>query len=238
MGSFFYNLGKMIGPHVRKAKWVVRSLTGTEADAVRAEAEVGRDLARAFTQQMELDRSETSEWLKSLGALLAGSAPSEHSFSFELVKTAEVNAFALPGGYIFVTAPLLQLCQGKADEVAFVLAHEMAHVTLRHAIDRLMAESVIRAATSLPMARGIIKPSIVSLAGTLLQQGYSQDQELEADRFGIQLIRQAGFQPAASCWFFQRLQQQLGGNASLLGYFSSHPPLQLRIRQAEKLAGV
>ena len=70
MAGFFYNLGRMIGPKVRKAKWVVRSLTGTEAEAILAEQAVGRDLAQAFLEQLAVERDrERTQLLKQLECL-------------------------------------------------------------------------------------------------------------------------------------------------------------------------
>jgi predicted Zn-dependent protease len=241
MAGFFYNLGKMVGPKLRKARWVVNSLTGTEAEAIQAEYEVGRDLAQAFAQQMEVDRSpDVERWLEEVGGRLAlHVARRAYRFCFRMVNAAEVNAFALPGGFIFMTRPLLELCGWDIHEAAFVLGHEMGHVIRQHAIDRLMANSVISAAMSrLTPGRGLIRTPLAGLATSLLNQGYSQEQELDADRVGVQLSRAAGFDAASAV----RLLSRLGASpaeATLLGtYLSSHPPLELRIRHIERtLAG-
>jgi predicted Zn-dependent protease len=234
MAGFFYNLGRMIGPKLRKAQWVVSSLTGTEAETLQAEYEVGRDLAQAFAQQTALDRSpDVESWLGEIGGRLAGCvANRQRRFCFRVVRAAEANAFALPGGFIFVTRPLLELCQWDVNETAFVLGHEMGHVIRQHAIDRLMANSVISAAVGrLTPGRGLIHTPLVGLATSLLNQGYSQEQELEADRVGVALARAAGFDAAAAV----RLLARLGTAAGFLGtYFSSHPPTDLRIRQIER----
>ena len=237
MAGFFYKLGRMVGPQLRKADWLYRSLTGTEAEAIRAEFAVGRDLARAVVQQLEIDPEPAAGHLLEgvparLGACLTNR---QWQFTFRAVRGAEVNAFALPGGFVFVTRPLLEFCRWDPDEAAFVLGHEMAHVVLRHAINRLMASSAVRAALSrLNPAGGVLRQPIAGLAATLLNQGYSQDQELEADRLAVRLARAAGFDAAAAARLLARLCA-LSGDPSVPGsYFSSHPPLEVRLGQVNR----
>src|SRR5207244_2206992 len=111
-----------------------------------------------------------------------------YPFHVHCLLAPVVNAFALPGGFIFLTRPLLELCQSDRAELAFVVGHEMAHIVQRHAIDRIMASSALNAAVGrFTMAGGIFGQSLAALAATLLSQGYSQDQELEADRIGARL---------------------------------------------------
>jgi predicted Zn-dependent protease len=235
MAGFFYHLGRLLGPKVRKAQWLARSLTGSDEEAAAAEYAVGRDLAQALAQQMEIDRQpEVERWLAEIGARLAAHvANRQRRFCFRLVRAAEVNAFALPGGFIFVTGPLLELCRGDAHETAFVLGHEMGHVVRQHAIERLMANSLISAAVGrLTPGKGLLRTPLAGLAASLLNQGYSQGQELEADRVGVALSRAAGFDPAAAGRLLARLG---GGGTGLLGsYFSSHPPFELRLQHIEQ----
>lgn len=237
MAGFFYNLGKLVGPKLRKAQWVASSLTGTEAEVIKAEHEVGRDFAQAFAQQMEVDRHpEVEPWLEAIGSRLADSvANRHHRFCFRVVRAVDVNAYALPGGFIFVTGPLLELCQWDVNATAFVLGHEMAHVLHRHAMDRLMANSVISATVNrLTPGRGLIHTPLASLAASLLNMGYSQDQELEADRMGVLLARAAGFDATAALHLLARLGTG-ATSAGLLGsYFSSHPPVEVRLRHIER----
>ena len=97
-------------------------------------------------------------------------------------------------------------------------------------MDRLLANSMIRATMGrLTPVGGLLSQPLAGLAATLLNQGYSQDNELEADRVGIQLAGQAGFAPTAAPRPFARLRS-LGGARSLpRGYFSAHPSLEIRI---------
>ena len=130
MSSLFYNLGKMAGPKVRKAKWIWQSITASEADTIKAEYEVGQDLACEIRNQLELDTEpRAGQLLNKVGSHLAVRVTNKlRIFNFEVIKGSEPNAFALPGGFIFVTKSLLELCDWNQDEIAFILAHEMGHV--------------------------------------------------------------------------------------------------------------
>ncbi len=232
MGKFFYNLGRMVGPNLRKANWVFRSLTGTEAEADAAELAVGRDLAQAYARPLELDSDPAVQrLLDDVGGRLAQCyRQRRYRFTFRAVLATEPNAFALPGGYIFVMRPLLEMCGWDRDELAFVLGHEMGHVTCRHAIERLMASSLIQTGLGRVPAAG----ALVQIATSLLQQGYSQGQELEADNMGVRLAHLGGFDPSASV----RALSRLGGlppEAWLAStYFSSHPPVHVRIEHIHR----
>ena len=125
----------------------------------------------------------------------------------------------------------LRLCGGDAGETAFLLAHEMAHVACRHAIDRLMANSVVGATLGRLGGRGLLRQPLAGLAASLLNQGYSREQELEADAFGARLAACAGFDPAAALRLLGRLRPLAAEPPALGGYFSSHPAPEERIRR-------
>jgi predicted Zn-dependent protease len=238
MAGFFYNLGRLVGPKVRKAEWVLHSLTGSEAEAVAAEQGVGRDLARAFLEQMEPDRDPAArEHLDYLAArLAAGLGGARHGFRALAVRAPEPNAFALPGGYLFVTRRLIELCAWDHDELAFVLGHEMGHVKKRHAIERLMANTLFNGiAARLPVGGSVLRPHVAALLSTLLHQGYSREQELEADAFGVRAAAAAGFDPAGGRRVLVRLAAESAAEPLLGGYFASHPPLGDRLRQLDTL---
>src|SRR5207237_1844974 len=141
MAGFLRNLGRMVGEQSRKAAWLFNSVAGTEADAWRSEQRVGRDLARAILATAEVDPDPAAaRWLDEIGGLLAGEVrPPGRAFVFRSLLLPEPNAFALPGGYVFATRALLQLCQGSHDDLAFVLAHEIGHIVRGPAMERLVA---------------------------------------------------------------------------------------------------
>ena len=143
MGGLFYSLGRLAGPHVRKARWTWYWATGTEADSIEAEYEVGLDLAAEVRKQF-VPEPQKSELIGEIGAKLAGHiAKKQRRFSFEAIKDGPPNAFALPGGFIFITSSLMELCEFNSDEIAFILGHEMSHVIRGHAIERIITNSAI-----------------------------------------------------------------------------------------------
>src|SRR5262249_12494825 len=156
-------------------------LTGTDAEAVRAEEAVGRDLARDVLGQVEADPDPAvARWLTEVGGSLAAAvSQKERHFAFRSLLVPEPNAFALPGGFIFVSRALLRLCQGSPHALAFVLGHEMAHVVCGHVMERLVARSLIGAAVGRLKPFRLLRGPMTGVMSVLLQQGYSQDQELE-----------------------------------------------------------
>lgn len=243
MDGFLKKLGQRAAPTVIKTRWIYRSLTGTESEKIQAEYGMGCYLTYLHTREGNLDRDpEMLQWLKSLVDRLALALVNrERQFQVRCVGGAEANAFALPGGFLFVSRALIELCEGDADEIAFVLAHEMAHVLRSHSVNRLLSSEIARLASRgsllLGGAGGAIKPLLAQLIHRLLTQGYSRHQEFEADRVAVQIARVAGYDPLASIRLFQRLQSQNSEPGAVAGYFSSHPPFSHRIDRIRRLVG-
>jgi predicted Zn-dependent protease len=236
MAGFFYNLGRMVGPKLRKADWMLKSLTGTEADIVQAEQRVGRDLAAAFAQQAEMEQDPAVlGLLEDLGnRLVACVRDQKRRFCICAVRSPEVNAFAFPGGFIFVMRPLLEFCNWDRDEIAFVLGHEMGHVLKEHPMRRIMTSELVRSGVGRLPVGGVLRAPVLNLAATLLNQGYSQDQELEADHLGLQLVQAAQFDARATVRLMQRMWTVPAEACRLSSYFSSHPPAAVRIERMKR----
>ncbi|HUT31460.1 MAG TPA: M48 family metallopeptidase [Sedimentisphaerales bacterium] len=239
MSRLFYNLGRKVGPHVRKAKWMWQSMTGSEADAIRAEHEVGQDLARQIKGQLKPDpEPRTAQMLNEVGFRLAACVANKlRRFSFETVEGGEPNAFALPGGFIFVTRSLVELCEWQEDEVAFILGHEMSHVMRGHAMDRIISNSAIAMGARAAPIRGSLSRWLQKVGVRFLESAYSQDLELEADRLAVRLTEAAGYDPKASIRLLSRLAEisQRSTSSTLGDYFSSHPHSEVRIRDVKNL---
>jgi beta-barrel assembly-enhancing protease len=236
MAGLFYRLGKALGPALRQGKWVFDSVTGSEADAVRAEGPAGRDLARALLRQMPADPDpEVGRYLGQMGACLAGRVRARgRRFQFFAVAVGGRNAFALPGGYVFVTRPLLESCRWDNDEVAFVLGHEMGHVLRGHAMERVVNGWALFAARRALPVGGIAAGWLLSQAAELVHQAYSREQELDADSVGVQLARSAGFDPRGAVRLLSRLRAEIAAGDALDDYFAAHPPLEVRIGQISR----
>jgi len=239
MSSLFYKLGKVVGPNVRKVNWLWQSMTASKGDAIRAEYTVGQDLTREIRNRLEVDTdSRAGQMLNQVGDhLVACVANKLRTFSFEAVKGDAPNAFALPGGFIFVTSSLLELCEWQRDEIAFILGHEMGHVIRGHAMDRIMANSAIAAGARTLRIRGPVAGWLGEVGVKFLQSAYSQDMELEADVLGARLAKAARYDPNGPTQLLCRLSELSGpGNQfDIENYFSSHPPFKLRIQNLDRL---
>ncbi len=233
MSKLFYNLGKKVGPKVRKAKWIWQSATGTEAEAIKIEHEVGRDLAHEVRSQLgPACEPEIEQMLAEIGhKVVACVANRSRVFSFETVEGSEPNAFALPGGFIFVTKSLVEMCQRNENEVAFILGHEMGHVIRGHAMNRIVSDSAISAASRAVPIRGVLSGWLRKVGVQFFESTYSQDLESQADQLGVRLMAAAGYDPMGSVQLFRRLAKLKSApeEFDLGSYFSSHPPFDVRI---------
>ena len=234
MSGLFYNLGKKVGPKVRKVKWFWQSIAGTEADAIKVEYEVGLDLAHEVRNQLQIDHQpEVEEILNEISRRLVSCVVNKYrKFKFEIVKGSEPNAFALPGGFIFVTSSLMELCEFNQDEIAFILAHEMAHVIRGHAMKRIISNSAIATASRAAPVRGVFSGWLRKVGIQFLESAYSQDIESEADKLGVRLTAAARYESRAGIRLLSRLAKLSlpVGQFDFGSYFSSHPPFDVRIR--------
>lgn len=232
-GSLFYNLGKKTGPSVRKAKWLWGSMTASESEIVRLERDVGLDLAQEAREQLQLDGDPAiRETLDAIGVRLGECVMNkQRSFRFEVFLAGEPNAFALPGGFVFVSRSIVDLCQGHSDELAFVLGHEMGHIISGHAIERIATNSAVSVASRATVVRGLLGGWLRRVGVQFLETAYSRDRELEADRLGVRLASGAGYDPEASIRLLGRLAELKtpDGPVDLGAYFSTHPTFDLRI---------
>ncbi len=229
MDALFRKAGRTYGT----ARWVFKSLAGTEEEAIEAEYALGANLAREILAQLPVDNDPAkAETIRNTGERLTERLrQKQRRFNFYILNTPEINAFALPGGFILITGLLLDFCEMNEAEIAFVLGHEMGHVVKGHALDRMVANSLIGVVANLGPGRGVAGGLARKTLAKLLYSTYSQDQELEADLFGVRIIDAAGYNPKAAVSFMQRLKaRRQDTNASKLEkYFSSHPEHAARL---------
>jgi predicted Zn-dependent protease len=215
-----------------------QTFTGTEADAIKVEYEVGLDLARQVRQQLgHQQQPQTDQVLNEIGNRLSGCvANKSRRFNFESVNGPEPNAFALPGGFIFVTQSLVELCRYDKNEIACILGHEMAHIIRGHAMNRIVRNSAIAAASRAAPIRGALSGWLRKVGVQFLESAYSRDLESEADRFGVRLVAAAGYEPDACVQLFTRLAKLKSApdDFDLGSYFSSHPPFKVRIENIKR----
>ncbi|HEX7251219.1 MAG TPA: M48 family metalloprotease [Burkholderiales bacterium] len=196
-----------------------------------------------------VDDPEISEYLAGLGSRLTRVATGvRYDFDFFVLRDPQINAFALPGGFVFVNTGLITLSDTES-ELASVLGHEIGHVTQRH-IARMFGQQqqmqipmLAALAAALILGRG--RPDLVGGAAAMAQAGmvqsqlsYSRDYEREADRVGLQTLEDAGFDPRAMAAFFEKLQRatRIQDDGTLPSYMRSHPVTSDRIADAQNKA--
>lgn len=227
---------------------------GSQASATLSledEYRLGSMVVRGLRDQGQiLDDPELNEYVQSLGLRLSSQATtSGQSFQFFVVKDPEINAFALPGGFVGINAGLL-LSTRNENELAGVLAHEISHVTQRH-IARSIAEqsrnSVVSTAAMLAaILLGAAAGGDMAIAGLAAaqslalqnQMSFSRAAETEADNVGIMLLARAGYDPNGMWQFFEVLQRQNGttNEADVPAILRSHPVTVERIAETRARA--
>lgn len=193
------------------------------------------------------------EWLQGLGHRLAArSDRPDHPFRFFLIRSREINAFATLGGYIGMNAGLVLTAQ-REDEVAAVLAHEIAHATQRHIVRSVEAAQKDTLPIALAMLGAVVAAnqsgsnssadaSQAAIAGglALMQQrqiNYTRSNEHEADRVGIQTLDRAGYDPMAMADFFGRMQRATRSQGDAVpDFLRTHPVTTTRISEAKDRA--
>lgn len=176
-----------------------------------------------------------------VGKLVAVSDDPDSVYRVTILDSPKVNAFALPGGYLYVTRGLLALANDSA-EVAAVIAHEMAHVSANHAIvrqEKLSSNQLGQRVVSEVL--GDSASARVALAASQLRlSNFSREQELQADAVGIRMIGRAGYDPFAAARFLETLQRYRAlssGEPRLdVAFLSSHPGTPQRIELARRHA--
>jgi predicted Zn-dependent protease len=212
-----------------------------------------RELGRVAAKQVEasmgfVDEPRLTAYVRDVGARVATHSPyTGIEYTFNVVDIAEPNAFALPGGYVYVSRGLLALMSSE-DELAGVIGHEVGHVAARHAVRRVSHAAPIGVASGVGAAvAGMVSPvlgdvvsGVGSLSNELILAPYDRDQEREADHIGAELSAKAGWDPNALAAYLRTLERetQLGndGASNGLSFFATHPPLPERVENVTAFA--
>ncbi len=218
-------------------------LTGEEEQtlySVQDEIALGRQVANDINKQIKLDEDpKRMELARRVGKkVAAASERPDLPYEFRVIDSKDFNAFALPGGFIYVNRGLLE---GVSEsELAAVLAHEVAHVVARHGVKAMEAEFGYSLATLVAVAiwgeEDVTEVTDFSdSAFALVLMGYGRRDELQSDRLGIRYATRAGYDSGAMVSMLTKLKKAQGGNESL-AFLSTHPPIDLRIEKAREAA--
>lgn len=193
-----------------------------------------------------LNDSETQKYITILGTKLAAKAPGEKfPYQFKVLNAGEINAFALPGGFMFVNRGAIEAARNEA-ELAGVMAHEIAHVALRHGTSQLskqlVAEKGLEIAASIfgSGSGGSISDQVLGAAGSagvgLLFLRFSRTMERQADLVGAEILAAAGYDPRAMPEFFKVLEEQeKKSGGSIPQIISDHPSSGNRVQYLNEL---
>jgi predicted Zn-dependent protease len=202
------------------------------------EAAIGKAAAADIAKEMPmLDDPVIDAYLVTVGGDVAQhSRRNNITYHFRVIDSPQINSFALPGGYIFVTRGLLDFVQNES-ELAGVLAHEVSHIVAHHGSDELSRELIAaKLATSGARVVGISDDSALKLlygvggpVAAFVQRPLKQEQEIEADRLAVYNLERAGWNPNGLATALDRVSRYNGDPGLLSLLVSNHPPAAVRI---------
>jgi predicted Zn-dependent protease len=204
--------------------------------------QVGQEAAAQVKQQQPVvQNTQLTAYLSNLMKRLSSTPHGQSEFPYQVsaIASKDINAFALPGGPIFVYTGLIQEASNES-ELAGVLAHEMTHVKLRHGTNQASQANLIE----LPLALAEKAIGSGSVVGQLAQLGIglgfnsvllkmSRSHESEADYNGAQTMAEAGYNPVAMAQFFEKLEAKGGNQSGLAEFLSDHPSPGNRVKAVE-----
>ena len=219
------------------------SVAAFQLVSVRDEIEIGQQAQQEIKRQTpEVRDTQVRQYVASLGGRLAAHASgADYPYSFSTADYRELNAFALPGGPVWINRGILAE-SGNEAQVAGVMAHEIAHVAHRHAAQQMTKGTVANGllgllgavlgndgagAAAARMAAG------VTANGFMLK--FSRDDEREADQEGVRIMQRAGYDARGMLEFMQVLAQQSGRSGGAAEFLSTHPAPASRVRELEQL---
>ena len=206
------------------------------------DVQLGREAAAQVRKEMPLLRDgAVDEWVQSVGRRLVSAIPtefrhSEFTYTFEVVNQKEINAFALPGGPMFLNRGMIEAAKSEA-EVAGVMGHEISHVALRHGTAQATKGQKFQLGAILGQVAGAVVGGtagavVGGTAGAVIAQGsqfglgtyflkYGREYESQADLLGAQILARAGYDPRQMANMFKTIEAQGGGRQP--EWLSSHP---------------
>jgi beta-barrel assembly-enhancing protease len=203
--------------------------------SLEKEIALGNEVAGEFEQTAKMiDDPVVSEYIDRIGQNIVKHSDAKVPFHIKVVDTDEVNAFAFPGGFFYINKGLI-LSADNESELAGVMAHEISHVTARHATQRMSKGQILQLAT-IPAAffggywaqMGIQNAMGLGISLELL--GVTRASEREADQLGIQYLWNTGYDPNSFLTFFEKLlAEEKSKPGRLAGWFRTHPSTDDRI---------
>ncbi len=235
--SFFFT-GCVVNkaPYTKRTQLVLVDKTEEERMGIEAASEILR------TSKLSTDKRATA-MVKEVGQAIARVSGENFNWEFHLIEDEVVNAFCLPAGKVFVYSGLLNLIENK-DELATVIAHEVAHAIARHGVERMSMQQASEFGKNLiTQALGVSNSKWASAFDMAYGLGsnvglilpYSRKQEFEADKIGLILMAKAGYELNYALSFWNKMQKMNKGSGSGFAFLNTHPTDEERIKNIEKL---
>ena len=193
--------------------------------------QLGREAsAEIANQKVMVHNARLDAYVARIGHILAQSPHAgKWPYEFHVLNDKNVNAFALPGGFVYVNTGAIEACDNEA-QLAAVMAHEMSHVNLRHGTHQITKAAPVELASMLAgalfgrsMLGQLARAGIGLTAGSVLLK-FSRDAESEADYNGVEIMADVGYNPLEMAHFFEKLEAKGGqGNSRLAQFLSDHP---------------
>ena len=222
------------GVEVAKKANEVRDLAMTDAE----EAELGANVSeRIRTRYGVVQDAAVHRYLALVGTALAqGSTRPALPWTFIVLDTDGVNAFAAPGGYVHITRGALALMKDEA-ELAGVLGHEIIHITEKHTIRAIQKSKAVQmgAAETLSGSSALMERAVTATYDNIVERGFGRAEENESDEMGVTLANKIGYAPNGLVGFLTTLKDRNKASTEKRGLFASHPEMQDRFDRIKRL---
>jgi predicted Zn-dependent protease len=210
--------------------------------SIEDEWTLGNQLAQEVAKEVRLSNDPVlNDYVTSVGRRIIAQTPAPFNqlpWDFHVVVDPSVNAFAIPGGHVYVNTGLIATAT-NASELASVMAHEISHVVARHSTEQISRQYGLSIIAGLVLGQnpGQLTQIAAQIVATGAVARFSRDAEREADKLGIQFMAAAGFNPNGMVTMFEKLlAQQKSEPSRVEQFFSSHPLTEERVRDARSRA--
>jgi beta-barrel assembly-enhancing protease len=217
------------------------AVAGACGISTQQEMEMGQQYAAEINRQLPLVSDQTIlRYVNNLGRSLAQQGGRSIPYQFYVVNSAQVNAFAVPGGHVYLNRGLIERTRNMS-ELAGVLAHEIAHVEHRHGIaqmERMQTANLVLTAGYVLLGRqpGALEEAAIGVGGQAYFASHSREAENEADATAITLLTRAGIDPTGLTTFFNvLLDEQRRQPSRVEQWFSTHPTTTDRVQNTQRL---
>jgi predicted Zn-dependent protease len=221
-------------------------ISSNSEEDIDAEIRFGKTISARILGQYSIYQDEKlNRYVSLVGKSLAlNSSRDDIEFRFSVLDADFINAYSAPGGYIFITKGAISAMQDEA-ELAAVLAHEIAHITEKHIVKEFKIKGQEKGATagvsrllgsSKSSTQAIFSKAVDGAVEKLLNKGFKQKDELDADRIALLLLANTGYDPSALSRYLKRIKKITKKNAKKMKHKPTHPPTGKRIKSLKQIS--